>query len=208
MERSGPKSETARGELTDPAVEAINPQSRSRGKSLGVGDEVRWSLMRARASSSLPFGINSKSTWTSPKPFSMNLRRRCPPGALLPFLPWTSVPRIGRLESQPVAVAQTVAHLLVHKLPWKEKLTALGGVVCVCVRACVCVVCCACVHARVLCVVRACVRMCMCVLCVCVRVLCVVHARMRMCFACVCACVCMCVCGVHACSTHDTHTTE
>ena len=191
MERSGPKSETARGELTDPAVEAINPQSRSRGKSLGVGDEVRWSLMRARASSSLPFGINSKSTWTSPKPFSMNLRRRCPPGALLPFLPWTSVPRIGRLESQPVAVAQTVAHLLVHKLPWKEKLTALGGVVCVCVRACVCVVCCACVHARVLCVVRACVcaHVHVCVVCVRTCAVCCTCAHAHV----LCMRVCMCV---------------
>ena len=156
--------------------------------------------MRARASSSLPFGINSKSTWTSPKPFSMNLRRRCPPGALLPFLPWTSVPRIGRLESQPVAVAQTVAHLLVHKLPWKEKLTALGGVVCVCVRACVCVVCCACVHARVLCVVRACVcaHVHVCVVCVRTYAVCCACAC-ALCFACVCACV---VC------THVQHTTH
>ena len=47
------------------------------------------------------------------------------------------------LESQPLAVAQAVAHLLVHEMPRKEKLAAL---VCVCVR----VLCTLKTHARTL----------------------------------------------------------
>ena len=179
--------------------------------------------------------INSKSTWTSPKPFSINLRNssegsclRCPT-PIPPFLCLETgvhqCPEYTDLNPNQSRWPK-LYHLLVHELPRKEKLTALGGLrlcVCVCTRACVCrmracAVCCACVccvlRMRVLCVVHACAVCCVCVVhvcvcvcvCVCGCVCCVLCMRVRcVCIVCACACAVCCACTVHArllCAVH------